>query len=248
MTDDSILRLLNDAADAVAAALATHDDWGLVGGVRDDEYKHDVVADAAALSVLEKAPVGILSEESGLKHGDRDVVVVVDPVDGSTNASLGLPWYATSLCAVDGDGLRASVVVNLPLGTRFTAVRGGGATVDGKRIDPPKTRALADAIIVINGWQPPQLRPKLMRIYGAAALDMCAVATGTFDAFVSCTPWPMLGAWDYLGAMLVCLEAGVTVRDRDGEDLIVLDPKTKRSPIAASSPALLEECIKSLNK
>jgi hypothetical protein len=48
--------------------------------------------------------------------------------------------------------------------------------------------------------------------------------------------------------MLVCQEAGAVVTDRYGEDLVSLDHAARRSPIAASSPALLEECIKSLNK
>src|ERR687889_208179 len=65
-----------------------------------------------------------------------DALVVLDPVDGSTNASRGLPWFATSLCAVDADGARAAVVVDQAGGTRVEAVRGRGARVDGPPAAP----------------------------------------------------------------------------------------------------------------
>ena len=57
--------------------------------------------------------LGVLSEESGRHHPDRAITVVIDPVDGSTNASRGIPWFATSLCAVDTDGPLAALVINL---------------------------------------------------------------------------------------------------------------------------------------
>ena len=111
------------------------DDWSLAG-TRAGQYRSDLAADAAALEVLEPAGVGVLSEESGRHRPDAEVVVVLDPVDGSTNAAHGIPWYATSLCAVDGDGARAALVVNLASGDRFEAVRGGGARRNGASIVP----------------------------------------------------------------------------------------------------------------
>ena len=56
------------------------------------------------------------------------MTVVVDPLDGSTNASRRLPWFATSLCAVDADGPLAALVVDLVHGTRFDAGAGRGRT------------------------------------------------------------------------------------------------------------------------
>ncbi len=131
----SLAELLHDTAEAVRAALAATDDWGLAG-TRPGQYRSDLAADEAALAVLGRAEVGVLSEESGLHHGDRDVVVVIDPLDGSTNASRGVPWYAVSLCAVDADGPRASLVLDLPRVRRFAAVRGAGAVVDGRPLVP----------------------------------------------------------------------------------------------------------------
>ena len=83
------------------------DDWGLAG-TRPGQYHSDLAADAAALDVLGRAGVGVLSEESGAHDAGREILVVIDPIDGSTNASRGLPWFATSLCALDGDGARTA--------------------------------------------------------------------------------------------------------------------------------------------
>ena len=140
MHDDSLLEVLHDTASAVAAALGALEDWGLAG-TRDGQYRSDLAADAAALSVLEKAGLGVMSEESGSPTGPGEVVVVIDPVDGSTNAARGIPWFATSLCAVDADGPWVAVVVDQASGVRFEAVRGGGARQDGLPIRPRGCRS-----------------------------------------------------------------------------------------------------------
>ena len=75
---------------AVAHSLEDLDDWGLAG-TREGQYRSDLVADRAALAVIDRAGFGALSEESGLHGTERPVWVVLDPVDGSTNASRGLP-------------------------------------------------------------------------------------------------------------------------------------------------------------
>src|SRR5438105_1114829 len=95
--DDGIGDALSEAAAAIGAALAALDDWGLAG-TRAGQYRSDLVADAAAIKELDGHGLGVLSEESGLHRGERDVVVVLDPVDGSTNAARGIPWFAASLC------------------------------------------------------------------------------------------------------------------------------------------------------
>lgn len=247
MTDDDLLALLHSTATAIRTALDSLDEWRLVGGDRSDEYTHDQVADAAALRTLGEAPVGILSEETGLHHADRDLIVVVDPVDGSTNASAGLPWWATSLCVVDADGPRVALVVNQAVGTRYAAIRGGGATVDGVAIPRPTKTDLADSLVALSGLPPRHLGWRQFRALGAAALDMCAVATGSIDAYIDCTAKPAHGPWDYLGGMLVCTEAGAVVADRYGNDLVVLEHGARRTPVAAATPELLEKCIKSVN-
>lgn len=231
-----VAAVLDAVAEAVGAALAASPNWGETGG-RDGEHHSDLAADAAAVAVLEAAGFGVLSEESGARGLERDVVVVVDPLDGSTNASRGIGGWATSLCAVDADGPLAALVVDLRHGTRWSASRGGGARRDGEPIAPSGCRDLGNAIVGLNGVPAGHGGWAQYRALGAAALDLCAVADGTLDGYLDCTT-DELGVWDYLGAALVCREAGATVVDAFGRDLCVLDHSARRTPVAGAGTEL----------
>ena len=237
MDDDALLEVLHATASAVAGALAELGDWGLAG-TRDGQYRSDLAADAAALAVLEQAGLGVMSEESGPRGADADVVVVIDPVDGSTNAARGIPWFATSLCAVDADGPRVAVVVNQASGIRFEAVRGAGARRDGVPIRPSDCRTLDQAIVGFSGYPQQYFGWSQCRMLGAAALDLCAVAEGVLDGY-AVVGGSRLGSWDYLGGMLVCTEAGAAVGELAGQELVTLDHAARRTPVAASTRELL---------
>ncbi len=241
LSDDQLVELLHETAMTIRSALDGLDDWGPTG-TRAGQYLSDLAADAAALEVLDAGGVGVLSEESGLHAVERDIVVVVDPLDGSTNAARGIPWFATSLCAVDGDGARAALVVDLPHGRTFRAVRGGGASVDGVALGPSACTAPDDALVGISGFPAEPLGWRQFRTLGAAALDLCAVAEGTLDGFVDCSP-SAHGAWDYLGGALVCAEAGAVVVDAFGRDLLTLEHAARRTPVAAATPELLDALV-----
>ena len=148
MTDDELLAVVHEAVDAVVASFDGHDDWGLSGG-RDGQYASDLVADSAALSVLQNAGLAVLSEESG-RSSDAELVAVVDPLDGSTNASRPLPWFATSICVVEGDRPRVAVVHDHASGVRWDAIAGGGARVDGAPLPRRAPVPLDEAIVAIN--------------------------------------------------------------------------------------------------
>ncbi len=251
----AILSLFDQLSDDLGDALAGLDDWGLTGTIP-GQYHHDVVADQLMIAPLIDAGFRVLTEESGIvtapgtngaegagRSGPGSITVVVDPVDGSTNASHGLPWYATSLCAVDAEGPLAAHVVNLATGQRFQAVRGEGVEVDAGLADrsefgPSGCDTLSDAIVSLSGLPPSHGGWRQFRAYGACALDMCAVAGGLVDAFVDVDG--AHGVWDYLGAQLVCSEAGVVLADAQGRDLVVLDPAERRAPIAAATQELLD--------
>jgi myo-inositol-1(or 4)-monophosphatase len=236
-----ILDVLDETAAAVADALAGLGDW-LQPGERDDQYGLDLVADAAALGVLHGAGFSVLSEESGLTEPGRPLVAVLDPVDGSTNASRGVPWYATSLCVLDAEGPLAALVLNQASGWRYQAVRGAGATRDGRPIHPAPPIGLDRAVIGLSGL--PTARPPWWqsRALGAAALDLCAVAEGLLDGFCEYGV-EGLGPWDYLGGVLVCQEAGAVLAEAEGRPLVARNHTDRRTPLAASHPALLGELV-----
>ncbi len=72
---------------------------------------------------------------------------------------------------------------------------------------------------------------------GSIALELCDVAAGAVDASLAGGSWA--GPWDYLGGMLVCLEAGAVVVDAADRDLAITDPDGRRQVYAAATPALL---------
>jgi myo-inositol-1(or 4)-monophosphatase len=230
------LGLLHEVCDAVAKAMRTVTDWG-PSGRRDGQYALDLVADEAALSVLRRARVGVLSEESGFEAGGDDEVVVIDPIDGSTNASRGIPWYATSVCFVDADGPAAAVVANPASGVRYSAARGEGAWCGDRPLRPSGCTELADAIVIVSATPSADAGWSQFRSLGACALDLCAVADGNADGFVDFGV-NQHGVWDYLAGWLICREAGVGVVDAFDRPLVHLDHATRRTPIAAATPVL----------
>jgi fructose-1,6-bisphosphatase/inositol monophosphatase family enzyme len=240
--DAEVLEVLHATADAVRAALDGVEDWA-PSTARPTQYAIDVVADAAALGVLLGAGLGALSEESGRHHPERPLTAVVDPVDGSTNASRRNPWFATSLCVLDGDGPRAALVVNQASGERFEATRGGGARVDGTPLAASGCTDVGAALVGLSGWPERHYGWDQYRAFGAGALDICAVAAGRLDAYVDTGPG-LHGAWDYLGGLLVCQEAGAHVVDGDGRPLLTLEHDARRAPVAAATPELLETLVR----
>jgi len=235
------LPLLHDVADAVATAFATVRDFG-PSGTRDGQYALDVVANEAAVPLLRAAGLGVLSEESEFELGSTGEVVVIDPIDGSTNASRGLPWFATAMCVVDADGPAVALVVNQASNDRFWAVRGSGAFRNDVRIAPSGCIEVSESIVALNGLPPRPLGYRQSRVYGAVALDLCMVACGVLDGYVDCddrSPDGAHGVWDYLASTLICREAGAVVRDLHGRDLFTLRHDDRRTPLAAATPELL---------
>jgi myo-inositol-1(or 4)-monophosphatase len=241
MSDEALLDLLSDVATAVRRALDQVDDWGL-SGRKPGQYRLDLAADEAAMGVLEGADVGVLSEETGLHHPDRELWVALDPVDGSTNASRNLPWYGTSACVLDAEGPRIALVVNQANGDRYEAVRGAGALRNGEPISPSDCTSLNDAVVGVTGFPPVPIPYRQVRALGAASLDLCAVASGLLDVYVDCSA-SAHGPWDYLGALLVCREAGAHMLEAAGRDLVTRDAQERRIPVAAATRPLLEEAV-----
>jgi len=233
--------LFDGVAAAVRERLATSD-LGAAGD-RHGQYRLDVDADAVVVAPLVAAGFGVLSEESGRHHAERDVCVVVDPVDGSTNASRGLPVWATSLCAVDADGPAVATVVDQSRRVVYRAARGEGAwrSIGGgpfERIAVAPEVGVGDAVVALNGWSDDRPSTAQYRAFGAAAVELCLVADGSLDGYVN-LDGDSHGSWDYLGGLLVLAEAGGVAADRHGRDLVALDHSTRRCVVAASGAGLL---------
>ncbi len=170
----------------------------------------------------------ILAEESG-QHGDSDHVWVIDPLDGTTNFLHGFPVFCVSIGLLVG-GRQEHAAIYDPLRQElFTASRGQGAQLDGRRIRVSGQQRL-DRALLGTGFpyrdSNAELKP-YMRMFesamehsagvrrpGSAALDLAYVAAGRTDGF-----WETgLSAWDLAGGALIVREAGGIVSGLDGSE------------------------------
>jgi myo-inositol-1(or 4)-monophosphatase len=184
---------------------------------------------------------GFLGEEGASSESTSGVVWVVDPIDGTVNFLYGIPTYAVSIAAVVDGRSVAGVVVNVQSGEQFTATLGGGAFLDGEPLlvrsgEPvPLSHRLVGTgfnyVADIKARQTVAVSAMLhevrdIRRIGSAALDLCAVACGRYDAFVE----EGLNAWDMAAGGLVATEAGALLEKRlgvGGTDCVVCAPASE---------------------
>jgi len=243
---NALLELFADTADAVVKAVdAVGLDDRRRRTDRPGQYAIDVVADDAACAVLDRANVRIVSEESGVHERDgAAVTVVLDPVDGSTNFSRGIPYWATSICALDADGPLAGLVVNQATGVATTAVRGGGAFRGGTRLQASGVNRVEDSMVYLTG-APLRILPwKQFRVLGSAGLGLCEVASGALDGFLDAAGYH--APWDYLAGYLACIEAGAVVSDAAGRELVTDAIDVRRQLVAAATAELAGLLIRSI--
>jgi len=210
MDASTFFALSEQISEQIMIRLSSLEDWGKADG-HPGQYKHDVIADEIATPQLIAAGLGVFSEESPPTGLDKSFIAIIDPIDGSTNANLGLPWYALSLCLVHSGEAIASFVKNLATGETFIAEIGSGAEKNGKKILVSGVRDIGDAVVVLNDLPTKHFGWRQYRSLGSAALDLCKVADGSFDAFVDMGEG--LALWDYAGAALICEEAGAKITD-----------------------------------
>jgi len=131
--------------------------------------------------------------------------------------------------------------VNQATGGRTSAIRGEGAYRDGERLRASKVTRVESSVIALSGYITQRLPWKQFRALGCASLTLCDVAAGGLDGLVDSEP--NLAPWDYLGGYLACIEAGASVRDANGEELVTDDPKARRQVFAAGTTELLDALL-----
>ena len=165
--------------------------------------------------------------------------MVIDPIDGSSNAARDIPYWATSLCALDRDGPLAALVdqprhrLLVPGAARRAARR----ATDARSRRRPTTR-VEDAVVAISNFPGRMLAWKQFRALGSCALALCDVAHGALDGYFDAGS--VHAPWDYLGGYLICSEAGVQVIDTEDRPLGIADPNARRQLVAAGTPQLLQ--------
>lgn len=261
--------ILTGAADQVERALVglKEETWAESTGHGADgspSARVDTVAEEAAMESIASRVVDVtfVSEEIGVVGGGGDLVVIIDPVDGSRNALRRIPYWAFSVAVFEGSVPVAALVRNVPAGIDYMAVTGGSggglsSTVSGRTAGPSAVSSLRHAAVGIQRPAYPEaigpVRALLMsvptvRVLGAAALDVCLVGAGGLDGYLNPNTDPGMPfgerVVDYAAAAVFTVAAGGVVTDSGGAPLAFPPDPTYRSAIvAAGTPALHEELL-----
>jgi myo-inositol-1(or 4)-monophosphatase len=189
-----------------------------------DAQAEDVVF--AQLDLLHDAGARFqaISEERGVvDYGGEEIRVVIDPIDGSLNAKRGMSHHALSIAVADGPTMADvffGFVFDFGPGEEWTARRGEGAWLDGRRIDPAPERRLGDGrleMITMESTDPRWMAPAMeqlsatvhrVRALGSIAISLCQLAPTRVDGMM--TLWRTRSV-DVAAAQLIVRETGALV-------------------------------------
>lgn len=162
--------------------------------------------------------------------GKNDLVWILDPIDGTTNYIQGLPICCISIALWDNKGPLVAVVYNPILDQLYSAVRGQGAKLNGKKLTVSKTKSIQQALGGI-GWLKVEKGVKIfslmaevcrkIRVLASGALQICFIGDKNFDFFVT----DNINIWDFAAAVLIATESGGKATDINGNK-ITLDSRT----------------------
>lgn len=205
----------------------------------------------------------VLGEEGGIAgNKDSEYVWCIDPIDGTTNFVRGIPCVAVSIGLSHKGRAEVGVVFNPILNEMFTAARGEGATLNGRRIRVAGSDTLAGT--VISTAPPARYRDRMdaylglfkrlvdsvgdIRRSGCASLDLCSVACGRVDGYLE----QGLKPWDFAAGELIVREAGGIVTDFTGSanyaksgNILCGNPRVVRELLSrVCDPKTLPEVLK----
>lgn len=216
----------------------------------------DKIAEEVAITFLEKSdiPVNLLSEEAGFIDYGGEYLFVLDPIDGTRNAIRDIPFFSVSL----GVGkkqlsdIEYGIVKNIATGDEFIVEKKHGAFLNKKPVVIPDMPAPELLLSLSLGKQHDIAKRSLtsqfkIRSLGATSLEMCMVATGSFDGYV--VGRETMRITDMAASTLFVREAGGIVADKYGNDLemeLTLDERA--SMIVAGNQKLIHTISEVLQK
>ena len=178
---------------------------------------------------------GIIGEESGSTNNDSEFQWIIDPLDGTTNFVHGYPSFGISIGVMHNDEYICGIVKELPANHTYSAIKGKGAFCDGKPIHVSDVDSINQSLLVTGfGYEHGEKwseNIELFKIFtditqgvrrlGAAAIDMCHVASGMVDGY-----WEFdIKPWDTCAGVLIIQEAGGIVTKIDGNKYLIHNPQ-----------------------
>ena len=221
----------------------------------------DALAESIVIGKLQNNSVSctLVSEEKGTQEilGGGTDYVILDGIDGTTNALHRIPFSATSIAHSSGPSLGQvdyGLVVDLNSGTEFTAMKNRGAYENNRPVSPSAITRLEEAVVSVElsyrkdfSWLVKRLMPVMshaskLRQLGSTALENAYVASGILDAFVDLRG--LSRAVDLAAAALIVREAGAYIVAPDGKDLdMELGADVRTSFVSTGNRILIEEIL-----
>jgi myo-inositol-1(or 4)-monophosphatase len=205
-----------------------------VGAGGDVSTKIDLVAEKSVFDTLKRNNFlpDVIGEECGFVDGKDSGLIVMDGIDGTTNANCGLPFYCCSLAYSSGkrlDSVTDAVVFNLLSGDVYYASKSKGSYANHKKLDLTR-KVMKPAKDMVVGLNISGLSADLfisisklvssvnhIRHLGANALEVCYFAQGSIDAYIDLRD--KIRPIDMAACYLIAKEAGGIIFDMTGNDL-----------------------------
>ncbi|MCQ8894136.1 MAG: bifunctional fructose-bisphosphatase/inositol-phosphate phosphatase [Methanolinea sp.] len=214
----------------------------------------DRVAEECVLSFLRDHALcrTVISEEAGRVDCDgEEGTIFLDPIDGTFNAVVGIPFFALSLAYAEKGEVIHGFVQDLSSGETFLATRGRGSFLDGKPISVSRVSRLDESAMSIYGrkFDPRRVmhvgqKVRRWRLLGASALELSYIGCGRIDGFIDIRG--TLRVTDAAAGMLICTEAGGMVSDLEGRPLHFPDEVTIGRCMVATNGVLHHKVIEYL--
>ncbi len=263
MEIETLVNIGIEIRDVISSFIRQHADYGEMVSQRpkDITRKMDMAAEHALDDALlnRNLSARIISEELGDRTiGDSpDFMLIFDPIDGSTNATCGIPFFCTSLAYTEKtdiatfDDVTMSVICDIQ-GNIYRAERGKGAFLNGDVVAHKKRGTRPKPVISVYSYGVPKVpfglveleKSIIVRALGSIALDICYVADGTLDGVIDTRG--LVSGYDILASALILKEAGGLLTDLEGKRLTGDVKATGMSIIGTKNQGLHDTIVRTL--
>jgi fructose-1,6-bisphosphatase/inositol monophosphatase family enzyme/8-oxo-dGTP pyrophosphatase MutT (NUDIX family) len=207
-------------------------------GHRDGQYYLDIVADDSAIEIFSGYGISVLSEESGITDNNSRYMAILDPIDGSTNASNGLPMFCTSILILCDNLPVLGFIDSRKFNFEIYAMEEGRIFLNAKPLIMLPEVNLEDSIVSFSGYPKEWAGWKQSRSLGSAALEIAFVATGSLGAYFDAS-YDGLAIWDYAAGLYIAKCLGYSIDETLGRNLLIYETEIRRHPIVGNNDKLV---------
>lgn len=264
MEIETLIEIGVEVRNIISSFIRDNEDYGemVVKRPKDITRKMDMAAENALDAALIERGLSarIISEELGdrIVGEHPDFMLIFDPIDGSTNATCGIPYFCTSLAytektdAATFDDIAMAVICDIQ-GNTYHAEMGTGAFLNGKKVLSRKAGTRVKPVVSVYSYGVPFVptglieleKSIIVRALGSIALDMCLVADGTLDGIIDTRG--LVSGYDIMASALILKEAGGLLTDLQGKP-IADDVKASGLSIAGTKNRELQDrIVKTIN-